>query len=63
MISLATQQSGETVFVYDETGKMIFARQGKLLGWTSSTVTIKVGNMAHVYDERGQLKFVRQVNQ
>ncbi len=30
MISSATQQNGETVFVYDETGKMMFARQKKL---------------------------------
>ncbi|MGB9500350.1 MAG: hypothetical protein ACKVE4_11540 [Dissulfuribacterales bacterium] len=62
MISSATQQNSETVFVYDETGKMMFARQGKLMGWTSTTVTIKMGNMAYVYDEKGRSKLTRPTN-
>ncbi len=62
MISLATQQNGGVVFVYDENGRLLFTKPGKLMGWTSTTVTTKIGNVAYVYDERGQLKFTRPTN-
>lgn len=35
------KQKGNSVWLYDETGKPIFNKCGELIGYTSATVSIK----------------------
>ena len=58
MIALA-KQDGSSVVVYDENGNTMFYRLGELVGFTSTTVSIKSGSFITVYDEHGNTKFVR----
>ncbi len=58
MIALA-QQKGSNVYVYSETGSMLFTKMGELVGFTSNTVTIKMGNTLYVYGDREEVKFTR----
>ena len=58
MIALA-KQDGSSVVVYDENGNTMFYRLGELVGFTSTTVSIKSGSYITVYDEHGNTKFVR----
>lgn len=46
-------QKGETVYVYNERGTQIFTRGGQLVGFTSSTVSVKIGSSIHVYNANG----------
>ncbi len=50
-------QYGSSVKVYDETGSYLFSLQGELVGFTSTTVSIKKGNYVKVYDETGRYRF------
>ena len=59
-IGSATQQ-GSSVSVWSEKGRLLFARAGKLVAFTSGTVTVRVGSNNTTYDERGALKFSRNV--
>ena len=59
-IGSATQQ-GSSVSVWSEKGSLLFARAGKLVGYASGTVTIRVGSYDMTYDDRGTLKFQRTV--
>lgn len=59
-IGSATQQ-GSSVSVWSEKGRLLFARAGKLVGFTSGTVTVRVGSNDMTYDDRGSLKFARPV--
>lgn len=52
MIGVAIQR-GSTVYVYNEKNQQIFALNGELHGYTSSSVSIKRGNTIYVYNERG----------
>jgi hypothetical protein len=48
---------GNMLYVKDERGRTLFARGmfgGELLGYTGSTVTIRIGRVAYVLNERGQ---------
>ena len=47
MIASAIQR-GSSVYVYDERGKNLYTRSGTLIGFTSTTVTIKRGNTNYV---------------
>ena len=58
MICTATQ-SGSTVYVYDESGRVLFSRSGELAGFTGSSVSIRDGSSTYVYDEDGRVMFVR----
>lgn len=58
-ISTAIQKDSNNVYLYDQNDRLVIALSGTLLGYTSSTVSIKVGNSIYVYDEKGRLKFVR----
>lgn len=58
MIALA-KQDGPCVMVYDENGSFMFSRSGELVGFTSTTVSIKNGGCITVYDEHGNFKFSR----
>lgn len=52
MISVAVQR-GSIVYVYNEKNIQIFALNGELYGYTSTTVSIKRGSTVYVYNEKG----------
>lgn len=58
MIATA-KQSGSTVYVYDEKGRQLFSKSGRLIGFTSSTVTVQSssGSTQYTYDEKGRQLF------
>lgn len=58
MIATAKQDSSQ-VKVYDEKGNFMFSRSGELVGYTSTTVTIKDGSQNKTYDNKGNFKFSR----
>lgn len=58
MIATAKQDSSQ-VKVYDEKGNFMFSRSGELVGYTSTTVTIKEGSQNKTYDSKGNFKFSR----
>lgn len=48
---------GNMLYVKDKHGMLLFTKSfigSQLLGYTGSTVTIRIGRMAYVYDERGR---------
>lgn len=48
-------QRGNTVHVFDERGRKLFAISNyTLIGFTSTTVSMKIGNQTHVYNDRGR---------
>lgn len=58
MIATAIEQNGY-VYVYDESGSILFSRSGQLMGFTSTTVSIKENGCTYVYDANGNIKFSR----
>ena len=54
MIMLAKDTSGGAVAVFNEKNTVIFSRPGKLVGFTSSTVSIKDGNAIITFNEQGR---------
>ncbi len=58
-------QRGNSVYVYDERGRLLYTRSAGtgprdgLQGFTSSTVSIRRGNSVITYDERGRILFSR----
>jgi hypothetical protein len=48
-------QKGNMVVVYNERNSAILTLQGKLHGFTGSTVSVKSGNFIAVYNERGSV--------
>ena len=57
-IASAKQESSQ-VKVYDEKGNFMFSRSGELVGYTSTTITIKDGSQNKTYDNKGNFKFSR----
>ena len=58
-IGTATQR-GNTVYVYDESGRLKFTQGGELVGYTGATLSVKRGsNTTYVYDDSGRLLFTR----
>ena len=57
-IGMAQQESG-FVRVYDENGSILFSIGGELVGYTSTTVSIKDGRFIRVYDSNGSHKSSR----
>ena len=53
----AATQMGQLVVVYDEKGLQLFSQSGELKGYTSSTVSIKLGKTITTYDQKGWPKF------
>ena len=52
------KQVGTNVEVYDENGYFKFSHTGQLVGYTSTSVSIKINsNTIYVYDENGNFKF------
>ncbi len=58
MFATAKQESSQ-INVYDEKGNFMFSRSGELVGYTSTTVTIKEGSQNKTYDSKGNFKFSR----
>lgn len=52
MIGSANEHWGY-VNVYNENGSKLFMKPGELIGYTSTTVTIKHNNYAETYNEKG----------
>ncbi len=50
---------GTNVYVFDEKGKQLYFKSmtgnGSLVGFTSTTVSIKIGPNTNLYDEKGRL--------
>ena len=52
-------ERGSFIFVFDEHGRTLFSKargsgpEDGLLGFTSSTVTVRFGSVIHTYDEHG----------
>lgn len=55
----SAKQEGSTVRVYNEKGSMLFSKTGILVGFTSSTVSVKdtSGSTVRTYNEKGSLLF------
>ena len=54
------KQNGNFVYVYDESGRLMFTQSGTLQGYTGSSVSVcKNGNTVYVYDDSGRLQFTR----
>lgn len=51
---------GGTVYVEDQKGRVLFARNGDLHGFTQSSVTVRQGAVLQTFDEKGLL--VRSVS-
>lgn len=58
MIATAIEQYGY-VFVYNESGSILFSRSGQLVGFTGTTVSIKQLGYTYVYDVNGNILFSR----
>lgn len=52
MITVAVQR-GSYVYVYGEGNKHLFSKDGTLYGYTSTTVSVRRGNVVYTYDTRG----------
>jgi len=61
MIGVAKQTTSQQVDIYDENGSFKFSKYGELVGYTSTTVSIKDPGSSRidVYDENGSFKFSR----
>lgn len=57
----SAKQNGSTVYVYDEKGHTLFTKSGTLMGFTSSSVTIKSSSSSslYTYDEKGHILFTK----
>lgn len=53
------EQKDSNVYVYNTNGAFIWNRMGTLLGYTSTTMTIKHGSVTYICSERGEIKFTR----
>ncbi|MDO4952887.1 MAG: hypothetical protein Q4E34_03560 [Synergistaceae bacterium] len=50
-------QRGSSVYVYDESNRVLYTKTGELHGYTSTTVNVRQGSTIYTYDERGSVKF------
>lgn len=46
-------QKGKLVYVYGAGNRVLFSQYGELHGYTSSSVSVKKGNLIYTYNERG----------
>ncbi|MGO9015045.1 MAG: hypothetical protein ACLQF0_08700 [Dissulfurispiraceae bacterium] len=58
-IGSAAQKQEYNVFVYDEKGNVLFQKTGKLVGYTSSTVTVYFQNTTYTFDVKGNVLFTK----
>ena len=58
------KEKGGSFYAYDEKGRQLFAKgtlASTLVGYTSSTVSIKKGGFIYIYDEKGRLIATKSV--
>ena len=54
------KQSDKCIWVYDEHGRILFSRNGELVGYTQETVSVKDSTgTVWTYDKTGQILFGR----
>ncbi|MCL2282956.1 MAG: hypothetical protein FWC26_06525 [Fibromonadales bacterium] len=56
-IATAKQTDSNRVEVYNDSGNFMFSISGELMGFTSSTVSVKNGSRIEVYGDDGNFKF------
>lgn len=59
MIGYAEQRNANAVYVFDEQGRCIFTHSGKLVGYTSTTVSVELVGSIYVLDEHGMVKYTK----
>lgn len=47
------EQKGNMVYAYSAGGSMLWARNGRLISWTSREVAVEMAGSVYVYDENG----------
>ena len=57
----SAQQKGSTIYVYDESGRILCTKSGELVGFTSSTFTVRQSHTLYTYDEKGHIKFTKSI--
>ena len=60
MIAMAIQR-GSYVYVYDDKNRQITYRQGKLVGFTSTSFSIQRDSCIFVYDDKDRCLYYRNV--
>ena len=48
-------QRGNEVYVYDERNRFLMNKPGKLMGYTSNTVSIEFGGSINTFDAKGRI--------
>jgi hypothetical protein len=48
-------QRGDGVYVYDERNHFLMNKPGKLVGYTSNTVSVEFGGVIHTFDAKGRV--------
>ncbi|MBC7750502.1 MAG: hypothetical protein H7Z73_02110 [Candidatus Saccharibacteria bacterium] len=58
-------EKGNSFYVHDEDGKLLCVKTAikddELIGYTSTTFSIKQGNTIHTYDEKGRRKSIKTI--
>lgn len=58
----SAMQKDSYIYVYDERGNTLYTKPGDaLVGYTGSTVTIRIGSYLYTYDERGNTQYTKSV--
>lgn len=47
------EQKGNMVYAYSAGGSMLWARNGRLVNWTSREVAVEEAGSVYIYDENG----------
>lgn len=53
----SVEQKFSQVYVYDENKHQLFNIQGELVGYTSTTVSVRINGTVRVYDEHGHFLY------
>lgn len=53
-------QKGTHVWVYDEDNRLLFNRQGELMGYTARSISLRNGSSIVTYNEKGSTISIRQ---
>lgn len=49
------EQRGLNVYAYDSNRRLLFSCGGELVGYTSTSVTVKQSGVTRVFNEKGQM--------
>lgn len=56
----AAIQKGTHVWVYDEDNRLLFNRQGELMGYTARSISLNNGSSIITYNEKGSTVSIKQ---